>query len=148
MYAEVVFDGINEHWQKVSSDITSDTTDFKGEVVVQLVEPGTVTIDSLSLFPGGNIKKGWQNPYPFRMDLLQHLKDLNPRCDLTILCTGNGTLRGRMKFLPLVHVTAAGVTTAFTALEKPELPNVFKCNHIQPYRWKAGKSPTEASSRH
>lgn len=79
VYAEVSFEGIKSSWQKFSANITSNTTDFNGKLVIQLAEPGTITIDSVSLFPGGSMREGWQNPYPFREDLLQHLKDLNPR---------------------------------------------------------------------
>jgi len=79
VYGEATFEGIDSSWRKFSANITANTTDFEAEVALQLPQPGSVLVDSLSLFPGGNIRAGWQNPYPFRQDLLQLLKDLNPR---------------------------------------------------------------------
>jgi hypothetical protein len=42
--------------------------------------PGSIVIDMVSLFPTENIKKGrgYLNPWPFREDLLDALKDLKP----------------------------------------------------------------------
>lgn len=44
--------------------------------------PATLVLDSVSLFPLANAKKaadlGLRNPWPFRQDLLQALKDLAP----------------------------------------------------------------------
>lgn len=79
VYGEATFEGIDSTWRKFSANITANATDFQAEVAVQLLHPGSVLIDSLSLFPGGNLRPGWQNPYPFRQDLLQLLKDLRPR---------------------------------------------------------------------
>ncbi len=79
VYGEATFEGVTTSWQKYSANITTNTTDFHAEVAVQLLHPGSVLVDSLSLFPGGNLRPGWQNPYPFRADLLQLLKDLKPR---------------------------------------------------------------------
>ena len=36
-------------------------------------------MDAVSLFPAENIREGAQNPWPFREDLLDMLKALNPR---------------------------------------------------------------------
>ena len=66
-------------WQKFSANLESEDTDFKAEVAVILPEPDSILLDSLSLFPHKNVRKGWQNPYPFRADLLDLLKDLKSR---------------------------------------------------------------------
>jgi len=79
VYGEAAFEGIDATWRKFSANITANATDFQAEVAVQLMHPGSILVDSLSLFPGGNLRAGWQNPYPFRQDLLQHLQDLKPR---------------------------------------------------------------------
>lgn len=79
VYAEESFEGLNGTWQKFATDIIPNTTDFNAELAVLLSDPGNVLIDSLSLFPGGSIREGWQNPYPFREDMLTILKELNPR---------------------------------------------------------------------
>ena len=79
VYGEATFEGIDSHWRKFSANITANTTDFEAEVALLLPQPGSILVDSLSLFPGGNIRAGWQNPYPFRQDLLQLLTALNPR---------------------------------------------------------------------
>ena len=36
-------------------------------------------MDAVSLFPAENIREGAENPWPFREDLLDMLKALNPR---------------------------------------------------------------------
>ena len=79
VYGEATFKGINSHWRKFLANITANTTDFEAEMALRLPPQGSILVDSLSLFPGGNIRAGWQNPHPFRQDLLQLLKDLNPR---------------------------------------------------------------------
>jgi len=81
-YGEATFEGIDDSWRRFSVNITANTTDSQAVVGLQLLQPGSILVDSLSLFPGGNIRDGWQNPYPFRQDLLQHLKDLKPRCGI------------------------------------------------------------------
>lgn len=78
-YGEAVLEGVGHSWKKFTANITSNTTDFKAVVALRFLEPASLLVDSLSLFPGGNLREGWQNPYPFREDLLQLLKDLRPR---------------------------------------------------------------------
>ena len=36
-------------------------------------------MDVLSLFPAANLRSGALNPYPFRDELVQYVKDLQPR---------------------------------------------------------------------
>ena len=42
--------------------------------------PGSLVIDSVSLFPTENVERGksFMNPWPFRQDLLDALKALQP----------------------------------------------------------------------
>ncbi len=79
VFAETVFQGLSSSWQNFSTHLLSNGTDFKGELAVTLAQPGSVILDSLSLFPAKNLRSGWQNPYPFRTDLLDLLKGLKPR---------------------------------------------------------------------
>ena len=41
-------------------------------------------MDVVSLFPAENIREGAQNPWPFRKDLLDMIKALNPRQVLSL----------------------------------------------------------------
>ena len=41
--------------------------------------PGELLVDAVSLFPAENVQDGAQNPWPFRRDLLDMLKAVNPR---------------------------------------------------------------------
>lgn len=45
----------------------------------QLQGPGELLVDAVSLFPAENVREGALNPWPFREDLLDMLKALNPR---------------------------------------------------------------------
>ena len=40
----------------------------------------------MSLFPAENVREGALNPWPFREDLLDMLKALNPRCVIFSKC--------------------------------------------------------------
>lgn len=61
--------------------------------------PGTLVVDSVSLFPAAAVEKGAAlgllNPWPFRADLLSALKVLQPRwvgCTCVPLCTCCGVV--------------------------------------------------------
>ena len=78
VYAEAVSEGIQDYWQQFSANLTSLETDYNAELSLQLEEPGTVVIDSLSLFPMSNFRYG-RDPYPFRKDLVDTLKSMGPK---------------------------------------------------------------------
>ena len=69
-------------WKRYSGELTTDVADTDARVLVTFEGPATVIIDSVSLFATENVEKGKRlghvNPWPFRADLLQALKDLRP----------------------------------------------------------------------
>jgi len=71
-----------EEWKKYGGELVSEATDTDARLAVQFDGPATLLVDSVSLFPTSNViraqNKGMMNPWPFRLDLLQALKDLNP----------------------------------------------------------------------
>ena len=56
--------------------------DTSARLAVMFDGPGTLVLDSVSLFPTQNVQRGaeggLQNPWPFRDDLLGALKGLQP----------------------------------------------------------------------
>ena len=69
-------------WQRYEGTLQSSGTDTDARLVLSFKGPATLIIDFVSLFPLENVEKAWaaghMNPYPFRKDLLQALKDLTP----------------------------------------------------------------------
>jgi hypothetical protein len=106
VYGEAVFEGIDGNWRKFSATVTANATDFQAEIAVQLLQPGSILMDSLSLFPSGNLRPGWQNPYPFRQDLLQHLQDLRPRSAPLNAGSALGLRPLQVSPLYLMHLTS------------------------------------------
>ena len=54
--------------------------DPAARVAVLFTGPGAVGVDVVSVMPAANVAaRGPLNPWPFRADLLQMLKDLRPR---------------------------------------------------------------------
>lgn len=54
--------------------------DANARLLLQFDGPGKLVVDSVSLFPGENVAagSGMLNPWPFRADLLDALKALQP----------------------------------------------------------------------
>ena len=78
VYAEAVSEHFEDYWQQFTANLTASATDYNAEISLQLAEPGSVVMDSWSLFPGKNFIYG-RDPYPFRRELLNTLKSLKPR---------------------------------------------------------------------
>ncbi|KAL4424426.1 hypothetical protein ABPG77_006364 [Micractinium sp. CCAP 211/92] len=78
-YANVTLSGVSGDWQQLSGELVSSTTDSNARLAV-LFKGGDLILDSVSLFPTENVKKGkgMANPWPFRADLLGALKALQP----------------------------------------------------------------------
>ena len=57
-------------------------TDYGAVLSVLLVKPGSVAVDTVSLFPAENRREKAQNPWPFRRDILDLLKQLKPRWEI------------------------------------------------------------------
>lgn len=72
----------NTTWLRYTGELRSAATDTDARLVVSFPGPATLLFDSVSLFPKENVEaareKGMANPWPFRPDLLQALKDLKP----------------------------------------------------------------------
>lgn len=69
-------------WGKYTGTLLSSSSDSDSRLVLSFKGPATLIIDSLSLFPLENVVKaqdaGQINPWPFREDLLQALKNFKP----------------------------------------------------------------------
>ena len=55
--------------------------DTSGRLAISFTGPGAVLVDVVSLMPDDNVLKGGMNPWPFREDLMQRMRDLKPRCN-------------------------------------------------------------------
>ena len=79
-YANLTLTGVSGSWQRYSGELLPSATDTDARLAVLFDGPGTIVIDSVSLFPTENVRQGqgMMNPWPFRQDLLQAMKDLHP----------------------------------------------------------------------
>ena len=55
--------------------------DVSGRLAISFAGPGALLVDVVSLMPDDNVLKGGMNPWPFREDLMQRMRDLKPRRD-------------------------------------------------------------------
>jgi hypothetical protein len=55
--------------------------DNSGRLALSFAGPGALLVDVVSLMPDDNVLKGSMNPWPFREDLMQRMRDLTPRHD-------------------------------------------------------------------
>ena len=55
--------------------------DVSGRLAISFAGPGALLVDVVSLMPDDNVLKGGLNPWPFREDLMQRMRDLKPRRD-------------------------------------------------------------------
>jgi len=79
-----------DNWQQYTLELSvkddsngnDNDDDTNGRLVLSFEEQGTVVIDFVSMFPSEHVQKGKDlgliNPWPFRQDLLDSLKDLDP----------------------------------------------------------------------
>ena len=74
--------------RRYEANLTADSSDLAAQLRISFPGPAELLVDVVSLFPLENVAKGALNPYPFRPDLLQYVKDLNPRCALMRENTG------------------------------------------------------------
>lgn len=81
MYACTVFGSITSDWELYEStlEVLLGNTDSSGRLSISFTGPGTLAVDMVSLIPEANAQKGGLNPWPFREDLLQRLRDLTPK---------------------------------------------------------------------
>eukprot|EP00887_Chlorella_sp_A99_P005257 scaffold1.g5257.t1 len=79
-YANLTLWGVAGGWRKYGGELVPAASDTDARLAVLFDGPGTIIIDSVSLFPTANVEKGlgMTNPWPFRQDLLEALKALKP----------------------------------------------------------------------
>ncbi|KAK9803718.1 hypothetical protein WJX73_006123 [Symbiochloris irregularis] len=78
-YASASLEPLASHWKKFKVNLTAGATDGSAQLRISFKGPGSVLVDSVSLFPGENIVEGLINPWPFRPDLVEALKGLEPK---------------------------------------------------------------------
>ncbi|KAK9814829.1 hypothetical protein WJX72_012237 [[Myrmecia] bisecta] len=66
-------------WHKYTAVLLPNATDYNAMLAVHVQGPAVLLVSMVSLFPAENIVPGQLNPWPFRRDLLQMVKDLKPR---------------------------------------------------------------------
>ena len=81
MYASAVFAKLTPDWQQYSATlrVAPETYDPAGRLSISFPGPGTLLVDVVSLLPEDNALKGGAEPWPFREDLVQRMRDLKPR---------------------------------------------------------------------
>ena len=80
-YASTLFDSVSAEWEQYEATlaVSPASTDYNARLTISFSGPGALTVDVVSLLPEDNARKGALNPWPFREDLLQRLRDLEPR---------------------------------------------------------------------
>ena len=81
-YASTTFTNISTTWQHLSATLTTETTG-DAQLAIEVQGRAGVALEFVSLLPAANVQAqgNLQNPFPFRADLLQMLRDLKPRWD-------------------------------------------------------------------
>ncbi|DBA71494.1 TPA: aspartate-semialdehyde dehydrogenase-like protein [Trebouxia sp. C0005] len=77
VYASADLGAISNSWSHSKVMLTSNATDAKGQLTLYVEGEADVAVRLVSLFPAENVKGAVLQP--FRPDLLQYLKDLQPR---------------------------------------------------------------------
>ena len=80
VYASADIDDISSSWSHVKLMLTSSATDDKAQLTLYIDGEADVAVRLVSLFPAENVKG--EVLQPFRPDILQYLKDLQPRYSL------------------------------------------------------------------
>ena len=79
VYASADMGDISESWSHSKVMLTSNATDAKAQLTLYIEGEADLAVRLISLFPAENVKGAVLQP--FRPDLLQYLKDLQPRFD-------------------------------------------------------------------
>ena len=79
-YASTTFTNISTTWQQLSATLTTETAG-DAQLAIESQDGADVALEFVSLLPEANVQAQGhlQNPFPFRADLLQMLRDLKPR---------------------------------------------------------------------
>ena len=86
VYASATLDNITSYWSHSKVMLTSNCTDSTAQVTLYIEEEADLAIRLVSLFPAENVQE--EELQPFRTDMLQYLKDLQPRllCCAVLCC--------------------------------------------------------------
>lgn len=87
VYASADIDDISPSWSHVKLMLTSSATDDKAQLTLYIDGEADVAVRLVSLFPAKNVEG--EVLQPFRPDILQYLKDLQPRFSLHVSCIAN-----------------------------------------------------------
>ena len=79
VYASADIGTISNSWSHSNVMLTSNATDAKAQLTLYIEGEADLAVRLISLFPADNVKGAVLQP--FRPDLLQYLKDLQPRFD-------------------------------------------------------------------
>ena len=79
-YVSTTFTNISTTWQQLSATLTTETSG-DAQLAIEAQGGAEVALEFVSLLPVANVQAqgNMQNPFPFRADLLQMLRDLKPR---------------------------------------------------------------------
>lgn len=80
-YAATIFSNVTDEWtwHQATLRVSPASIDPYGRLSITFAGPGTLAVDVVSLMPEANALVGGPEPWPFREDLLQRLRDLKPR---------------------------------------------------------------------
>jgi len=80
-YAATILGNVTEEWtwHQATLRVTPASIDPHGRLSITFTGPGTLGVDVVSLMPEANALVGGLEPWPFREDLIQRLRDLKPR---------------------------------------------------------------------
>ena len=78
VYAAASFSVASPDWTRYEATLDSNSTDPKAQLEIQLEEAGSMLLDQVSLFPAENARPG-SNPWPFREDLVEMMRYLQPK---------------------------------------------------------------------
>lgn len=79
VYASADIGDISNSWSHVKLMLTSNATDAKAQLTLYIEGEADLAVRLVSMFPADNVEGAVLQP--FRPDLLQYLKDLQPRFD-------------------------------------------------------------------
>ena len=75
------FSGIKETWTRHEATLKMAPASIhpSGRLCIIFGGPGTIAVDLVSMIPEANALMDGPEPWPFREDLLQRLRDLTPK---------------------------------------------------------------------
>jgi len=74
VYAQTAFSGLTTNWQRFASTVTANATDAHARLVVRLMKPATVWLDTISVFPQATFHDRTNGARPDLASMLVGLK--------------------------------------------------------------------------